>query len=252
MRTGYSAALALKADIIVKIDGDGQMDPSLIEILVAPIIAGQADYTKGNRFFNAYSTHKMPSIRLLGNLGISLLSKFASGYWHTIDPANGFTAIHGKVLCLLPLHQISKNYFFESDMLFHLSLLRANVKSLPMPTVYSDEISNLSILKTLLTFPSKYLNRFVRRIWWHYFASQLSIVSLQIVLAILLLSFASFFGGYHWWRSIASHIPATAGTVMLAGIALLFGVQCLIGALSADIANTPSQAIHPQISSPSL
>jgi glycosyltransferase involved in cell wall biosynthesis len=247
MQTGYKAAIDLAADIVVKIDGDGQMDPNLIAALVAPIIAGQADYTKGNRFFNAYSTRTMPTVRMLGNLGISLLSKFSSGYWHTIDPANGFTAIHSKVLKLLPVNQIAKDYFFESDMLFHLSLLKANVKSLPMPTIYSDEISSLSILKTLFTFPAKYLNRFLRRVFWHYFASQISIVTLQIILGVLFLSFAFVFGGYHWSRSITSQIPATAGTVMLAGLAFLFGAQCIIGALVADIANTPKEAIHPQI-----
>jgi glycosyltransferase involved in cell wall biosynthesis len=247
MQTGYQSALSLGVDIVVKIDGDGQMDPRLISPLIAPIIAGQADYTKGNRFFNAYSTKKMPSVRMIGNLGISLLSKFSSGYWHTIDPANGFTAIHAKVLRLLPLNTIAKDFFFESDMLFHLSLLRANVKSLPMPTVYSDEISNLSILKTLFTFPGKYLNRFFRRVFWHYFVSQLSIVSLQITFGVFLLAFASIFGGYHWLLSISSHTPATAGTVMLAALAFLFGSQCIIGALAADIANTPKEAIHPQI-----
>lgn len=44
--TGYRAALADNMDIIVKVDGDGQMDPSLIPCFIAPIIAGEADYTE--------------------------------------------------------------------------------------------------------------------------------------------------------------------------------------------------------------
>ena len=49
---GYKQAIADGADIIVKVDGDGQMDPALIADFVNPIIFGEADYTKGNRFFD--------------------------------------------------------------------------------------------------------------------------------------------------------------------------------------------------------
>ena len=41
--TGYRQAIADGMDIVVKLDGDGQMDPALLPELVAPILRGEAD-----------------------------------------------------------------------------------------------------------------------------------------------------------------------------------------------------------------
>jgi dolichol-phosphate mannosyltransferase len=99
---GYRAALRDGHDIMVKVDGDGQMDPTLIPYIVAPIARGQADYSKGNRFFNIQDVKQMPAARLVGNAGLSFLTKLASGYWTIFDPTNGFTAIHARILERLP------------------------------------------------------------------------------------------------------------------------------------------------------
>lgn len=86
---GYKASIADGVDIIVKVDGDGQMDPRLIPDLVAPIVAGEADYTKGNRFFNLEEIRAMPKLRLFGNAALSFMTKLSSGYWDLFDPTNG-------------------------------------------------------------------------------------------------------------------------------------------------------------------
>src|SRR5215208_5561111 len=91
--TGYRAAVQDGADIIVKVDGDGQMDPALLHDFVAPIAAGQADYTKGNRFFNLEGLERMPRTRLIGNGILSFMNKVSSGYWDIFDPTNGYTAV---------------------------------------------------------------------------------------------------------------------------------------------------------------
>src|SRR5262245_35434693 len=46
-QSGFREALIKGADIIVKVDGDGQMDPRFIKDLITPVLAGQAEYTKG-------------------------------------------------------------------------------------------------------------------------------------------------------------------------------------------------------------
>jgi len=125
--TGYRAALKDGADIIVKIDGDGQMDASLISNFIEPILAGEADYTKGNRFFNLEEIRSMPGLRLFGNAVLSFMTKLSSGYWDLFDPTNGYTAIHVDVARHLPFNKISSRYFFETDMLFRLNTLRSVV-----------------------------------------------------------------------------------------------------------------------------
>ena len=96
--TGYKAAISDGCDVIVKIDSDGQMDPELIPQFVAPILDGEADYTKGNRFFDIESVKTMPKIRLFGNAVLSFLCKISSGYWSIFDPTNGYTAIHSSAV----------------------------------------------------------------------------------------------------------------------------------------------------------
>ena len=61
--TGYQAAIRDDMKIIVKIDGDGQMDPMLIPEFVLPIIEKEADYTKGKRFFDLETVKSMPRAR---------------------------------------------------------------------------------------------------------------------------------------------------------------------------------------------
>src|SRR2546430_17728549 len=60
MITGYKAALADGADVVVKIDGDGQMDPALLPRLIQPIAGCHAGYTKGNRFYDLAFLRAMP------------------------------------------------------------------------------------------------------------------------------------------------------------------------------------------------
>jgi glycosyltransferase involved in cell wall biosynthesis len=167
MITGYKAALETDADIVVKLDGDGQMAPALIKDLVAPIVSGRADYTKGDRLDSLTGLSQMPSIRLIGNAGLSLLTKISTGYWNITDPTNGYTAVHRDILKAIPLDMLNKGYFFESDMLFRLSLYRAVVWDVPMQARYGSEKSNLSIIKTLWEFPWKHFVNFHKRLFYN-------------------------------------------------------------------------------------
>ena len=150
---GYLNAVEDGADVIIKMDGDGQMDASYIPALVRPIEEGKADYVKGNRFFSPDHIIQMPLLRMIGNSALSFINKLVSGYWNTMDPTNGFTAIHANVVRLLPVKAIDRRYFFESDMLFRLGTFRAVVAEVPMKAKYADEVSHLNIGKTLFTFP---------------------------------------------------------------------------------------------------
>ena len=192
--TGYAKALTFGADVVVKIDGDGQMDPALIPKLVAPILNGEADYAKGNRFFNLESVQQMPAIRLFGNGVLSFLSKLSSGYWSIFDPTNGFTAIHARLINLLPMHRIHNRYFFESDMLFRLNLLRAVVVDVPMDAFYGEEESNLKITRVIFPFAWGHLRNLFKRTIYSYFLRDFSLASLELVLGGGLFMFGGLFG----------------------------------------------------------
>jgi dolichol-phosphate mannosyltransferase len=245
--TGYRRALADGAEIIVKIDGDGQMDPRLLEKFVDPIRRGASDYTKGNRFFRLEGLQDMPLDRLLGNALLTFMSKLSSGYWNIFDPTNGFTAIHAAVLRQLPLDKISHRYFFESDMLFRLSTVRAVVTDIPMNAVYGDQTSGLVIHRVLLPFLVGHARNFFKRIFYNYFLRDFQIASIEWVLGPFLALGGFAFGIDNWIVSGADNTPATAGTVMIAALPIIVGIQMLLGALNYDIQNTPQRPLHPAL-----
>jgi glycosyltransferase involved in cell wall biosynthesis len=242
--TGYKAAIEAGVDIIVKIDGDGQMNPRLIPEFVAPIIAGEADYTKGNRFFDLEEIRAMPKIRLFGNAVLSFMTKLSSGYWDLFDPTNGYTAIHADVARHLHFEKISRRYFFETDMLFRLNTLRAVVVDVPMDAQYGDEKSNLKISKIVGEFLFKHSRNFSKRIFYNYYLRDMSLASIELPLGVLLFFSGGGYGIYHWIHSLKEDITTPAGTVMLAALPILIGLQLILSFLAYDIASVPRRPFH--------
>src|SRR4051812_27246115 len=236
---GYRVALERGADIMVKIDSDGQMDPALLPRIVHPIRERLADYTKGNRFFNIEDVRSMPALRLLGNAALSFLTKLSSGYWTIFDPTNGYTAIHRSALELLPLEKIDNRFFFESDMLFRLYIAGAVVVDVPMRAVYGEEQSQLKVRKVVLSFAVKNLSNTMKRIFYRYFLRDLNIGSLELLAGIVLLLFGVTFGVSAWIENAAAGAFASAGTVMLAGLPILVGIQFILGFFAFDVSAVP-------------
>lgn len=247
VQTGYERAIADGADVIIKIDGDGQMDPRILMGFVEPILGGLADYTKGNRFFWARDTANMPKIRLIGNGILSFLSKLSSGYWNIFDPTNGYTAIHSEVLRKIPYRRISKGYFFESDMLYQLGLVRAVVQDVPMAAHYEEEESNLSIRKIIFPFLRGHARNLIRRVTYMYYVRDFHLASLEILFGSLSLIYGVLFACFKWYESASSGTPTTAGAVMIGALCIIVGVQMLLGAVNYDIQNVPRSPIHPNL-----
>jgi dolichol-phosphate mannosyltransferase len=242
--TGYAAALADGADIVVKIDGDGQMPLEMLDNLLQPILTDRADYTKGNRFYFLRDLEGMPPGRLFGNAVLSFLTKLSSGYWSVFDPTNGFTAIHRAALSRLRLHTIKRNYFFESDMLHHLYLERAVVVDVPMPAKYGNAGSSLSLLGSILPFLRGNLRNFARRVVYAYYVRDLNIASLEFALSLPLI-----FGGGLWslwqlWESVETGIAATAGEAVIGMLPIIMGFQMLLAAIHYDTQNFPDRPLQ--------
>ena len=242
--SGYTKALADGMEIVVKVDGDGQMDPRLIPTLVQPIVEGTADYTKGNRFFDLESLHGMPFIRIFGNTALSFIAKASSGYWELMDPTNGYTAIHRSALGRLPLRKIDQRYFFESDMLFRLNTIRAVVADVPMKAIYAEEKSSLKVSKAAYEFFGKHLVRVGKRIFYNYILRDFNVCSLELLTGLLLTALGSSFGIFHWYTSYMAGRPTQAGTVMVAALPVILGFQLLLAAISFDVTHMPHKPLQ--------
>ena len=243
MVTGFSKAMELGAEIVIKLDGDGQMDPAHIPALITPLIEGDADYVKGNRFRDFQSLKKMPLIRRIGNLGLSFLTKAATGYWNIFDPTNGYFAIRTDVLKQLPLGKIDKTYFFETSMLSHLYLLDAYVMDVTIPARYSGETSSLSIRRVLFEFPFKLTRTLVKRIILKYFIFDFSMMSIYLLTGIPLLLFGLIFGITKWIQYAQLGIPAPTGTVILPTLSVILAIQILLSAIEIDLNAAPRKVI---------
>lgn len=245
MVTGIECAIAAGAEIVVKMDGDGQMDATQLPDLLQPLIEHEADVTKGNRYQHMRSLRRMPLARMVGNAALTFLLKLASGHWPIFDPANGFLAARTDVLRRLELEQLPRRYFFESGLLIELGLIGAKVRDVPIPARYGHENSSLNIWRALLEFPPRLAWGLCRRVFKRYFLYDFTAVSLMILTGVPLLLFGVLFGAYHWYLSLSSGLPATTGTVILAALPVILGFQLLLQALAGDIASTPREPLSP-------
>ncbi|MDW7967651.1 MAG: glycosyltransferase family 2 protein [Thermoanaerobaculum sp.] len=242
---GYRQAWEDGAEIVLKMDADDQMDPQRIPELIAPIIAGEASYTKGNRFLHLTQLKQMPGLRLFGNFGLSLLTKAASGYWTIFDPTNGFTAIHRSLIPYLLEGRIDKRFFFEISVLTELGLHRAVVKDVYIPARYPNASrSHLSEVKALFTFPLKLFRRFFRRLWVQYVVRDFGLVSVFSLAGSMLVAAGGSYGVYHWAHSSVLNQPTPPGTVMLSALPVLMGFLLLLQALVFDVLNEPRLPIQ--------
>jgi glycosyltransferase involved in cell wall biosynthesis len=244
MVTGFARALEAGADIVVKVDGDGQMPLWLVPQLIQPLIDGTADYTKGNRFRDFQAVRAMPFVRRIGNVALGFLSKAATGYWHCFDPTNGFVAIRADVLSQLPLKKIDPTYFFETSMLSHLYVLGAVVKEVPMPARYVGETSSLSITRVVRQFPGKLVWSLIRRLVLKNFVYDFNLESFHILAGVPLLLMGMLYGGYHWWWYSSRNLAAPTGTVVLSALLITVGTQLLISAVNLDLQSIPREPIN--------
>jgi dolichol-phosphate mannosyltransferase len=164
MVTGFKAALATGADLVAKIDADGQMAPEYLETMARLAVEEKYDYVKANRFQKSGSLPEMPPIRLVGNIVLTFLTRMASGFREISDPQNGYVLITRHMLARLPLDRIDRGYFFENSMLIELNVLGACIGEMYVPARYDGEMSSLRVSRIIWTFPPKLATGFASRI----------------------------------------------------------------------------------------
>jgi glycosyltransferase involved in cell wall biosynthesis len=243
---GYGEAVRRGGQVLVKVDGDDQMDLGYMSHLVAPILLGEADYAKGNRFTSISHLTTMPAVRVFGNAALSFAAKVSTGYWNIFDPTNGYTAIEGHVARMILEKRVSRRFFFETDLLYHLGTLRAVVRDVPMPARYADEVSNLRISAIVGPFALKHMKNFFQRVLGQYFVRDFHAATLELIFGVAFILFGVGYAASY----VATRAPgqaASAGVVMAAALPVILGAQLLMQALNFDVLNVPSRPIHPYL-----
>src|SRR5579863_6957111 len=243
LKTGYQKAVLQGYTIAIKIDGYGKMYPLLIHKFITPLLHNKADYTKGNRFFKLMNLRAMPKIRLLGNSGLSFITKLSTGHWNVMDPTNGYTAIRCDIIDYIDLDRIDNRYFFETDLLYQLGLIRARVVDIPMVAVYEDENSSLSVKKVLFEFSWKHFKLFFKRIGINYFSRDFNIGSIALFFGVLFSLITLLLGVPLWAHNAALSVNTPVGTVIRYLLFSLIGIGGLTGWLMYDIFSQPNNAI---------
>ena len=240
MRTGLARGAQAGADLLVKVDGDGQMDlAELTKLLDALVDEPRYGYAKGNRLVDQKALSRMPRLRVIGNFALTFLTKLASGYWYVVDPQNGYLAIRRGVWERLDPARINDGYFFENDMLVGLNILDIPVKDVPIPARYGDERSYLRVRRVLLPFAFLLLRRTFYRVYMKYMLRDFSPVALFLLAGLPLFIWGVGFGAYQWWDHAQAGIVTPTGTVIVAVVPLILGFQLLLQALVLDIQNSP-------------
>lgn len=238
IRTGHRRVLEEGLDVSVVMAGDAQMDPDYLPSLLDPIADDGVRFTKANRFYTRTSTAGMPKHRIFGNIVLSVMTKFASGYYHLFDPQNGYTALHREALDRLDLDAISSNYSFENSLLIHLNILGVRARDVPIPAVYGEEVSTMRMRRVVPALLRTLIGGFWTRVWRKYVFPSFAPFALLFFPGLLLFGLGAI-GAVVIVVLAFNDVTASPATVMLSVAPLLAGIQLLISALSIDMAESP-------------
>jgi glycosyltransferase involved in cell wall biosynthesis len=152
LATGYIWARDNGFDVVVRMDGDDQMDPSELKLLLDPVVSGETDYAKGNRLFTGEAFEMIPKSRYFGNAILTLLTKIASGYWHVADSQSGYTAMNKNILKTLDWRFMYTRYGQPNHLLIMLNVLNFRVRDVPVKPIYGiGEKSGIKVKKVIFT-----------------------------------------------------------------------------------------------------
>ena len=165
---GYKKALTEDIDIMVVMAGDNQMDSQYLPSLLAPVLAKEADYTKGNRLSRPAYRKGMSVWRFFGNWILTILTKIASGYWRIGDPQNGYTAVNRDALRKIDLESIYHRYGYCNHLLVKLNIAGCRVVDVPIPARYGREKSKINYALYICRVSLLLLRCFLYRIWVEY------------------------------------------------------------------------------------
>ena len=184
---GYKKAYDLDCDIAVVMPGDAQALPEDFYNLIDPVVKGSVDYTKGNRLKYKGVSNIMPKHRFFGNTLLTLLTKFASGYYHIMDPQMGYTALNLRIFPYLELTKLIKRYGYPGHLLYILNLSDAKVADVEVKPHYGEEKSGIKLLTFIPKLIYILIKLFFSRVFKKLILENLSPAGISYLFSFLML-----------------------------------------------------------------
>lgn len=233
--TGYRQAYDDDMAVVAVMAGDAQMDPDDLEVIIAPVVAGEADYTKGNRLATGEAWNQIPRVRYLGNVLLSLMTKIASGYWHIFDSQTGYTAISRKAIATLNWDKLWKRYGYPNHLLIMLNIHNFAVRDVPVKPVYNvGEKSGIRIWRVIPTISLLLLRGFLSRLFEKFVVRDAHPLVLFYIVGTLSFIPGFLLGVYLvLYRIIAGPVAPTSA--LFAMFLIMFGLNFLMFALWFDM-----------------
>jgi glycosyltransferase involved in cell wall biosynthesis len=234
--TGYKWCRDHEIDVAVVMAGDAQMDPDDLPALLEPVINGEVDYAKGNRLFTGDAWQQIPKVRYLGNSGMSLLTKIASGYWHVADSQCGYTAINLKALKTIDWDKMYKRYGQPNDLLVRLNIHNFRVRDVPVTPVYDiGEDSGVRPIRMIPRLSWLLFKLFVYRMWQKYVIRDFHPLLFFYGMAFFLLAVSVPLGlrVFYKWLIMGGNIPPINALAWMSGT--IAGLQSLFFAMWFDM-----------------
>lgn len=235
---GYKYALKnTKADAIGIVAGDAQFDTSYLKPMLDDFIEYNLDYIKASRFFHREAFKKMPRHRQFGNIFISLLTKFSTGYYSITDITNGCGFLRRSILEKVNFDFIKHRYDYETSMLTALSIANARIKDHAVPAHYGEETSTIKLIPTALRNIQAVWQGFWLRIYYKYILYSFHPIALLLFAGLLLSVIGFAMGAYLLIAKIWLGATPSSGTVMLMVLPIILGFQLMLTALIMDVNN---------------
>jgi glycosyltransferase involved in cell wall biosynthesis len=249
--TGYKRALKEDMDIVVTMDGDNQMNPEYLPKLLLPIIEGKADYSKGNRLFSSEFRGGMSKWRKLGNGLLTMITKIGSGYWHIMDPQNGYTAISKRALSEVGIDNIYTYYGYCNHMLIRLNAFGFRTVDVKMPSRYGDEKSTIKYGPYMVKVSLMLFRNFLWRLKFKYMILNFHPLVLFYILSMIMIPGGVLFGLYILVKKIMS-LPVSTNYPLLDALIIITGLQFLFFAMLFDMQESERDMRNDDIRSNSI
>jgi glycosyltransferase involved in cell wall biosynthesis len=235
LTNGLKKAAELGSDRVVVMAGDAQMDPNQLAPMLDNMEKRDLDFIKANRFMHFDALKSMPKYRHFGNIVVTILTKFATGYYSIFDTQNGYVVYTKDVIVRMPWHLIGERYEFENTILIGLAIINAKVGDFPIPAVYGDEKSTIKLFSTTMRVLKSLFKGFWQRIYYKYVLYGFHPIALFLFTGMLLFLAGLFGSAWILFEKVAHSVAPSSGTVMLAVLPIILGVQLILTALVMDV-----------------